>query len=451
MVRKICLWGGLLLLWCPLSHAQLEIEITQGNIDPLRIAVPAFKYTDEAYASIASGMVQIMTENLSNSGLFLPMDPRSFPKRTPSMGRAPRFADWEHLDADFLLIGEITQGEPGQIRAAYRLWDLLTRQERINAEYEVPLEGWRRLAHMISDDVYTRFTGEDGYFDTQIAFIAVTGPKTDRTRRLAVMDQDGGTLRYLTDGKDLVLTPRFSPVTESIIYMSYKDDTPRVYIMDIETQSQTLVGNFPDMTFAPRFSPDGRRVVMSLSQEGDSHIYTMDLISRKVTALTTEPGINTAPSYSPDGRYITFESDRSGTQQIYVMRADGSGVRRISHGVGRYGTPVWSPRGDLIAFTKLASNLFLIGVMTPQGEEERILTSGYHKEGPTWSSNGRRLLFFKDSPDPEGGPEIWSVDLSGYNELRIATPTFASSPSWSPPRERPPSLRRRLQAPPLPP
>ena len=279
--------------------------------------------------------------------------------------------------------------------------------------------------------IYERLTGDKGYFDTRIVFVDESGPKERRVKRLALMDQDGANVRYLTRGDDLVLTPRFSPSTQEIAYMSYGQGQPRVVLLNIETGQRELVGNFPGMTFSPRFSPDGQRVIMSLQQGGNSNIFTMDLRSRATTRLTDTPAIDTAPSYAPDGARICFESDRGGRQQIYVMGAQGGAAQRISFGEGTYSTPVWSPRGDYIAFTKQYQGKFAIGIIKPDGSGERILTEGYHNEGPTWAPNGRVLMFFRD-PGGNSGPTLHTVDVTGRNEQRMPTPSYASDPAWSP-------------------
>jgi TolB protein len=302
------------------------------------------------------------------------------------------------------------------------------------AFYTAP-DNWRRVAHLISDKIYERLTGEKGYFDTRIIYVAETGPKVNRKKRLAVMDQDGFGVKYLTLGNEIVLTPRFSPTNQLVTYMSYYKNLPRVYLLNIETGLQDLVGDFPGMTFAPRFSSDGKKIIMSFAQEGNSDIYTMDIKTRVVEKLTDHPSIDTSPSYSPDGTQIAFNSDRSGFQQIYTMKSDGTNVKRISFGDGLYGTPVWSPRGDLIAFTKLYRNKFYIGVMRSDGSGERLLTENYYQEAPSWAPNGRVLIFYRetasDTAGRGGGAKLWSIDLTGYNERLIPTETDASDPSWS--------------------
>ena len=294
---------------------------------------------------------------------------------------------------------------------------------------------WRRVGHIITDKVYERLTGEKGYFDTRIIYVAEEGLKTKRIKKLAIMDQDGFNNKFLTLGNELVLTPRFSPTNQMVTYLSYFRNLPRVYLLDIETGMQEVVGDFPGMTFAPRFSPDGKKIIMSFAEEGNSDIYTMDLENRIVERITNHPSIDTSPSYSPDGKYICFNSDRGGYQQIYVMNSNGKNVKRISFGNGLYGTPVWSPRGDLIAFTKLHKGKFYIGVMRTDGSGERLLTENFYQEAPSWSPNGRVLIFYRETKTNSKGEgfsaKLWSIDLTGYNERLVETETDASDPSWS--------------------
>jgi len=415
------------------AHAVLEIDITRGVVEPLPIAIPAFVGRSGSAGRLAGQITEVIRSDLERSGLFAPIDPAAYIERITDIDRTPRFDDWRKISSQALVTGRVVRQSDGRTRTEFRLWDVFAAQQMTGQQFVTSDENWRRVAHVIADAIYERLTGEKGYFDTRIVFVDETGPKDKRAKRLAIMDQDGANVRYLTNGSELVLTPRFSPTSLEITYMSYGEGyRPRVYLMNIENGQKETVGDFPGMTFAPRFSPDGQRVIMSLQTGGNSDIYTMDLRSRMTTRLTNTAAIDTAPSYSPDSARITFESDRGGGQQIYVMNADGSNQHRISFGEGRYSTPVWSPRGDLIAFTKLYSGRFLIGVMKPDGSGERILTEGYHNEGPTWAPNGRVIMFFRDIPGANGGPQLWSVDLTGRNERRVTTPAFASDPAWSP-------------------
>ena len=411
--------------------AALKVDVTQGNIQPVPIALPDFLGGTPADSETARGISQVITNNLKRSGLFAPIDPAAFIERIANIDSVPRFDDWRTINAQGLVTGRLTRQNDGRLRAEFRLWDVFAGQQLMGQQYFTTQDNWRRIAHIISDAIYERLTGEKGYFDTRIVFVDETGPKERRIKRLAIMDQDGAGVRYLTRGDELVLTPRFSPSTQEITYMSYGQSDPRVFLLNIETGQREIVGNFPGMTFSPRFSPDGQRVVMSLQQGSNSNLFAMDLRSKSTTRLTDTPAIDTAPSYSPDGSRICFESDRGGAQQIYVMAAGGGAAQRISFGEGSYSTPVWSPRGDFIAFTKRGRGTFGIGVIKPDGAGERVLTEGFHNEGPTWAPNGRVLMFFRD-PGRNAGPSLFTVDVTGRNEQRIPTPSFASDPAWSP-------------------
>ncbi|MEQ1652819.1 MAG: Tol-Pal system beta propeller repeat protein TolB [Hyphomicrobium sp.] len=412
------------------AAAQLQGTQTQGTIAPIPVAIPLFLGDDPQMAAEISNVVQA---DLERSGLFQPLDRASFLEEIRDVNAAPRFPDWRSIKADALVVGRIVKGGDGKVGAEFRLWDVASGKQLAGQRFNTAAQNWRRIGHLIADQVYERLTGEKGYFDTRVVYIDETGPKEKRIKRLAIMDQDGANVRLLSQGQELVLTPRFSPTNQEITYMSYTRDQPKVFIMNLETGKRELVGDFPNMTFAPRFSPDGQRVVMSLgTPDGESSIYELDLRTRQSRRLTQSSGIDTGPSYSPDGRQIVFESDREGSQQLYVMNADGSGVRRLSGADGRYSTPVWSPRGDYIAFTKQTSGRFLIGVMRPDGTGERVLTEGYHNEGPTWAPNGRVVMFFRESQGANAGPRLFSVDLTGYNERQVATPSFGSDPAWSP-------------------
>ncbi len=408
---------------------------TQGNLRPVPIAIPPFLGDDPR---LAADVTRIITNNLGKSGLFRPLDPSAFIERIRSTTVAPRFADWRAIGAENLVVGITNRDRRGRAVAEFGVWDVVLGKQLTRQRIKIDLRSWRRIGHMISDQVYQKITQETGYFDTRIVFIDERGPKDNRIKRLAVMDQDGANIQFLSSGRERVLTPRFSPTNQKITYMLYPGDrkssqtTPRVLLMDLETRRQEIVDDYPGMTFAPRFSPDGRKIIMSREQDGISTIVERDLASRRSRPLTRSNAIDTSPCYSPNGRQIVFTSDRGGSQQLYVMSADGSKPRRISFGQGSYSTPVWSPRGDYIAFTKPLQERFLIGVLKPDGSGERILTEGYSNEGPTWAPNGRVLMFFREPRGVNSGPRLYTVDITGYNERLVRTPSFASDPAWSP-------------------
>jgi TolB protein len=433
LLASIAAFGllGLALFTAVPALAVVELNITQGKIQALPIAIPEFVSEGSVDPAIVREISDVVTNDLRTSGLFAPIDRAAYIEKTVSPDGVPHFDDWHVLNAQALVVGRIGDAD-GRLKAEFRLWDVYSGKQLAGEQFFSRPEDARRIGHIIADTIYERITGEKGYFDTRIVFVDESGPKDKRTKRLAIMDQDGFNVRLLTTGENLVLTPRFSPSTQEITYMSYEGQTPRVYLLNIETGQKEIVGSFPGMTFAPRFSPDGQRIVMSLEREGNANLFAMDLRSHRTLQLTNTDAIDTGPCYAPDGQQIVFESDRDGSQQIYVMDADGRNQHRISRGEGAYSTPVWSPRGDLIAFTKLLGGQFLIGVMKTDGSGERILTEGFHNEGPTWAPNGRVLMFFRESPGATGGPKLYTIDLTGYNERQVATPSFGSDPAWSP-------------------
>jgi TolB protein len=434
----------LLLILIPIkSYALIEVDITRGNLNPLPVAVSPLsidKKSNEGFKknikieNLGSEISKVVENNLRQSGLFNPLDKNAFLQKPDIANLKPRFEDWNLIKAQALITGKVSFTDE-KLRVEFRLWDVLAGKEMMALAFTTVPSNWRRVGHIITDKDSERLTGEKGYFDTRIIYVSEEGPKTKRIKKLAIMDQDGFNNKFLTLGNELVLTPRFSPTNQMVTYLSYFKNLPRVYLLDIETGVQVVVGDFPGMSFAPRFSPDGNKIIMSFAKDGNSDIYTMDLENRIVERVTDHPSIDTSPSYSPDGKYICFNSDRSGYQQIYVMKSNGKNVKRISFGKGLYGTPVWSPRGDLIAFTKLHKGKFYIGVMRTDGTGERLLTENYYQEAPSWSPNGRVLIFYRETKTNSKGEgfsaKLWSIDLTGYNEKQVKTETDASDPSWS--------------------
>lgn len=416
------------------AQAVTRIDITRGTVRAIPIALSEFSAATED-ASLAGEMLQVIGTNLESSGLFTPIDPAAFIDTTRGAETRPDFKNWRVINAEALMMGSIKPVGADKIQVDIRLWDVLAQRQVAGKSFTAARESWRRMGHLVADEIYTRLTGESGYFDSRIVHIAESGHWKKPIKRLAIMDQDGANYKYLTSGKHLVLTPRFDPAQQRIIYLGYYGGAPSVYLYDLEHGTEELLGKFPGMSFAPRFSPDGRKVVMSVSRNGNSDIYAMDIATRRTRQLTRHTAIDTSPSFAPDGKKIVFNSDRGGSQQIYVMDAEDGDVQRISFGKGSYATPVWSPRGDWVAFTRMWKGKFYIGVMRPDGSGERLLTESYLDEGPTWSPNGRVIMFMRQTPSWKGKPgksSLYSIDVTGHNLRRIRTPGNASDPAWSP-------------------
>ena len=434
-MRIMCMLG--MIVWLAIgsvAHAELKITLTEGNPDPLPIALNNLVSEDAEIAQMGKDIMRVVSDDLERSGLFKSLNKRSFIEKITIGETIPHFVDWRQIGALALVTGSIEQQSDGQISIGFRLWDSFAEKQLLGKQLHTWDYNWRRVAHLIADAIYIRLTGESGYFDTRIVYIAESGPANKRVKRLAIMDQDGENHAFLTDGKDLVLTPRFSPNSQELLYLSYRSGVARVFLRDLQTGREEMLGRFDGMSFAPRFSASGKQMVMSIARDGNTEIFSMDLSNRRLKKLTNHRAIDTSPSFSPNGKRLVFNSDRGGSQQLYVMQADGSATKRISFGDGRYGTPLWSPRGDWIAFTKMSKGRFYIGIMRPDGSGERLLTESYLDEGPTWSPNGRVIMFTRQQRSTRTRPGhawLYSVDITGYNLRRVMTPMDASDPAWS--------------------
>lgn len=408
------------------TYALIKIDITQGQIDPMPIAMTDFVGSE---ADISKKLFTTIANDLEGSGLFKFIDKTAFLEQNNFI-QQPNFSNWRKISATVLITGQIQSVSDDAIKISVKIWDPYGQSLVDSMTYKVRKGGWSRAAHKIADKIYTNLTGEQGYFDSRVIFIMESGSGKRKVKKLAIMDQDGGNVQILNDGKKMSLTPRFDPSSHRVAYLSYTNNIPQVFLFDLSTGSRKLVGNFKGMSFAPRFSPDGNYLIMSIARHGTTSIYEVNLKSSTMKPITGVPGtISTSPSYSPDGRYIVFNSDRNGGRNLYVMNRDGSNVHKISNGAGNYADPVWSPRGDFIAFTKFHKGNFYIGVMRPDGSGERMLTTSWLDEGPTWSPNGRVIMFSREFRN--GQNYIYKVDITGYNERRVKTPGTSSDPAWS--------------------
>ncbi len=422
----------------PLLAEPLRLTITDGVIEPLPFALPIFDAEVAGSEAMAQQVSQVISEDLAGTGLFRPLPQSAFISRHV-FNTTPAYPDWRAINAQALVTGAVSV-TGGQVVVKFRLYDVFTGVEMGDGQQLVASadgNGWRRLAHKVADQVYSRITGEAGYFDSRVIYVAESGPKDNRHKIVSIMDYDGRNAEPLTVGNSIVLAPRFSPSGDRVLYTSISGDTgSRINMLDVSSARPLPLVTAPgNMAFSPRFNRDGTRVIYSLEQGGNTDIWMTDIASGQHMRLTSAPSIETAPSLSPDGSQIVFESDRSGSQQLYIMPVSGGEARRISFGDGRYGTPVWSPRGDMVAFTKQNQGRFHIGVMRTDGSEERLLTSasgGFLDESPTWAPNGRVLMFFREALGPNGGPSLYTVDISGRNLRQVPVSGFASDPSWGP-------------------
>jgi TolB protein len=435
LTRLFALLAALMMVGAA-AHAQggpLQITITEGVIEPIPVAAPVFQAETPGAEQLAADITSVVLADLSGTGLFRAVGPESFISTVADFSAPVAYADWRAINVQGLITGAVAVSGD-QVVVKFRLYDVFSGAELGGGlQFAGTVQGWRRMAHKVADQVYSRITGEGGYFDSRVVFVSVSGPKDARLKRLAIMDYDGANVQYLTESGSIVLAPRFSPTGDRVLYTSYATGVPAINMLDVAS-----VGSFPvataagEMAFSPRFSLDGGRVIYSLTNGGNTDLYLTDLASGAHYRLTDAPSIETSPSLSPDGSQIVFESDRSGTQQLYIMPLTGGEPQRISFGDGRYGSPVWSPRGDLIAFTKQGAGRFHIGVMRTDGSEEVLLTASDLDESPTWAPNGRVLMFTRETLGASGGPSLYTVDVSGRNLRQVPTGGMAADASWGP-------------------
>ena len=411
----------------------LEGSVSGGIFEPIKVALPDFIIRSGINYGFMKDLLTVLERDLENTGLFKKINRNAYLSKVSEFDAPIQFSDWSLINASVLLTAELEKTGPDEFEIKFRIWDVISQSKLGKGlKFTSKTANWRRVAHKVADEIYNRVTGEGPYFDSKIVFVAESGPKNKRIKRIAVMDQDGANVRFLTDGKNIVIKPMFSPSSDSILYTSYKSGVPRVYKKDLKTGKESTFKSLPGMNFSPRFSPDGKNFLLSITSKMNTDIYKVSLSNGKKTRLTDDRAIDTAPSFSPDGKLIVFESDRSSTQQLYVMRSNGSGVKRITFGKGRYGEPAWSPRGDLIAFTKMADGYFYIGVIKPDGTGEKILTKSSKDQAPTWSPHGRVIMFYRETLGARGAPHIYMIDVTGANLRKMKTGSyFASDPSWS--------------------
>jgi TolB protein len=406
--------------------ADITVDVNQAAVQPLPIAIAPFDGPQ-----VGAQISGVVAADLARSGLFRPLDAATF-REQPNVSVTPTFDSWKAISAQALLVGGVSTGADGRLSVDFRLWDVYAGDQLVGTRLTATPDSWRTIAHQIADAVYEKLTGEKGYFDTRVVFVAESGPKTHRVTRLAIMDQDGANPSYLTDGSAMVFAPRFSTRRQEITYMVLRPTGAAIYLKNLDTGREEILGRFPDMTMtmAPRFSPDDSKVAFAAEKNGAVNIYVMDLVNHATHKLTDSLAIDTSPSFSPDGGQIVFNSDRGGSPQLYVMNASGGGARRISYGAGRYNAPVWSPDGKLIAFVKQEGQSFSIGVMSPDGSGERILTTSYFADEPVWAPNGRVIMFERKLAD--GASRLWTVDLTGHIQKDANYPYSGSDPAWSP-------------------
>lgn len=429
-----------IILYSQICQATLQVDVSGGNFDPIPIYFGAFAGSQE----LGVNFMAVIEKDLVNSGLFKSLNSGEY----KLLAKQPNFHKLRSMGADYVAGGKIAYNKNEEITLELYVWNAATGHLVIGHRLNGKMHGWRQLAHIAADMIYSNLTGEKPYFTSKILFIDETGPIDNRLKKVAIMDQDGANVAYLTNGEHLTVTPKIAPDRQNVVYTAYIDDSPHTCLQQLKTGARTIVEQSTNGTIAPNFSPDGNGLVMGkLRDNGTANLFLLNIQSMNnmlksqgaqtkavhgeanMRQLTYGNNIDATSSFSPDGKQLVFSSDSSGRQQLYIMKIDGSAKKQLSTGSGSYSTPVWSPRGDYIAFTKKEHGQFSIGICRTDGSEERLLSSGFHSERPCWAPNGRSLIFFKESA--AGHSRLYSIDIMNQKERLLTTPHDASDPDWS--------------------
>ncbi len=357
-----------------------------------------------------------------------------------SIEKVPDFVKYSSLGVGMLLVIDANFNQTGDLEIKVRLWDVLDERQLFGKFYSSNRGNYKKMSALISDEIFKAATGEKkGHFDSKIAYIAESGGALKRMKRIVMMDFDGENLRYLTNGRDLVLTPTFAGKINGqrneILFVRFFGEKPQIYSLDTDNALVRKVGSFRGTTFAPAANPANPDIIaFSVIDNGNSNIYQMNLATNQNTRLTSTRAIDTTPSYSPDGKYIAFSSDRSGSEQIYIMNNEGRDVRKITSDSGSYSKPMWSPDGKFIAFTKIKAGQFSIGIIDIDGRNEKNLESSYLIEGAKWSPNSRYLIYSKKTGayGKASVPKLYVTDVLTGFERQLPTPEGegATDPDW---------------------
>ena len=405
-----------------------------GPASETSIGIPSFFGGSDQERALGKKVAKIISADLSKTGRYRIIDPGPYVNVNPN--EAPPFEDWRYQKAVGLVHGRVKKTAGGQLRMEFRLWDVEKERQIIGQALSTEPGNWRRVAHKIADSIHKKQTGMGALFDSRVVYVsqsftASSGSKP--VRRLAIMDQDGGGHRYLTDGRFPSFYPAVSPKNTDIAYVGFYPDRLRLFIFNIETGRQEAVPIPPGKPGFPRFSPDGRKIAFSLTGAGGTDIHLVDLVTRQARRLTEGPLEDFSPSFSPDGTRIVFSSrQRGGLFHLSVMDANGRGRAEIDRGSGSYSFPSWSPKGDLIAFIKEGDGPNHLGIIRPDGSAERLLAQGVAMSPPAWAPNGEMLLFAKPDGSPAKAEKLFTIGIDGHSEHPVPTPAHATQADWTP-------------------
>ena len=408
------------------ARAQFVVEVTRGQAEAIPIAIVPFGPTDPG-GSI--DVAQVVNDDLGRSGRFRTMDRKEMIEQ-PHTGANVNFDDWKRLNNDYMVVGQQTMvGDHFQI--VFEIYNVLTRQRMLGYQINSNKPGLRVAAHQVADVIFEKILGIRGAFNTKIAYIAVLGHLPNRTYQLIVADADGEAPRTVTESKEPLMSPAWSPDGQSLAYVSFEQRLSTIYVQMLKTGERKRLSSHAGVNQAPAFSPDGRKLALTLStRDGNLDIYVLDLDSQALTRITDDPGIDTEPQWSKDGQSLYFTSDRAGGPQIYKIAARaGEKPKRLTFQGSYNARPRVSPDESQLTFVTQEGG-YRIAVMDLKRGDVQVLTKGSVDVSPSYAPNGADILY---ASRDKGRGVLAVVSADGHVQQRLAiSEAELQEPAWAP-------------------
>lgn len=404
------------------SQAQLVIDVTTSAGRQIPIALVPF--ANEAGAP--QNITPIISNNLVRTGLFRIVNTSGL-SVLPSEPSEINFTDWSARSAEALVIGGIYTLADGRYEVRFRLFDVAKQNQLASLSYTVSASQLRATAHKISDEIYEKLMGERGIFSTKIAYVLKRGPRFE----LQVADADGFNPQTVLSSLEPIRSPKWSPDGNKLAYVSFESRKSTVIVQDLATGQRKTIANFRGDNYAPNWSPDGSKLVVSLSKDSVSQIYVISASGGDAVRVTESNGIDTNATFTPDGKDIIFVSDRSGGPQLYRVPASGGTPPQRLTFEGNYNVnPRMSADGKLVAFVNRDGGKLRIATLELATSQINILTEGPLDDSPSFSPNGRTILFESKAG---GRGTLGSVSVDGRVKSRLTSQAGdVREPAWGP-------------------
>lgn len=414
------------------SAQGLTIDITNGNPSALPVAVVPFAYQGSSTPP-DTDIGEIVRADLARSGKFKTL-PKQDVVEFPSKESEVRFPTWKLLKQDYLVIGRISDGADGSLRAEYEAFLVGSGQRIVGGAISGQRSAARDIAHQIADVVYEKITGVRGAFWTRVAYVTAVGVSPRIQYQLMVADSDGFNPQTLVRSAESLMSPAWSPDGTKLAYVSFESGNSAIYVQDLTTGQRQLVSSNRGINSGPAFSPDGRKLAMTLSFAGNPDIYVMDLTSKSRTQITKHYAIDVESAWMPDGQSLVFTSDRSGKPQLYEVSANGGEARRITF-QGQYNARASiCCEGKQIAMVQGSGNVYRIAVLDRGTGQYTQISPGNQDESPSFAPNGSMVLYA--SSDGSRGV-LYSASADGRVRQRLVLADGdVREPAWGPFRQR---------------